>query len=144
MLFLVLFNLSVSAVSVLDIYSDAGIVHPDDVFNAETYSGWAAILDFIGWAALFALIGGVMAASFYPFSSRVLGESAFVYGAFTGFYFTKTWQSLNIFWAYGNLTTNVDAKLAILVGCGIFGVIVVVAYLSFMLQLVKGPWGTME
>ena len=143
MLFIMLFNLSLSAVTTLHIYSAAGNVHPGENLSVSSYSSFQAVMDFLGWDLLVSIITGFIGGVFLAYGLKVPGDSAFVYSTFSSFYLLKTQDALTIFWEMGN-TANESVQTAIIVGCVIFTFVVVIALLSFIMQLVKGPWATME
>ena len=145
MLFLLLLNLSISAVTSLSIYSTAGNVDAPEEYNVSyyQYSSFNVIMDFVGWDLIASLITGAVAGVFLAYGLKVPGDSAFVYSTFSVFYLAKTQDTLRIFWSMGE-TASADVQTAILTGCVIFSFVVVVALLSFIMQLVKGPWATMD
>lgn len=141
MLFILLFNLSLSAVTTLNIYSAAGTVHPGENLSVGSYSSFSAVMDFIGWDLFTSFIVGAIAGVFLAF--KVPGDSAFVYSTFSTFYLVKTQDALSVFWQMGE-TADSSVQTAILVGCVIFTFIVLIALISFIMQLVKGPWASMD
>jgi len=143
MLFIIIFNISVSAVTTLNIYSSAGNVHPSEDFSSTGYSGVQAVMDFVGWDLFASFITGAIAGVFLAYGLKVPGDSAFVYSTFSTFYLIKMQDALQIFWDMGS-SADSSVQLAILISCTIFTFIAVIALLSFIMQLVKGPWATMD
>lgn len=143
MVFIILFNLSISAVTALRIYSTAGNVHVDEQFNVSSYSGVDLVMDFVGWDLFTSFITGAIAGVFLAYGLKVPGDSAFVYSTFSSFYLLKTQDALVIFWDVGKVAPA-SVQLAILIACAIFTFVALVALLSFIMQLVKGPWASME
>jgi hypothetical protein len=145
MMFILLFNFSISIVTGLSIYKTAGAVSPPSDMDVHGYSSVSAIMDLIGWDLFYSFIGGAIAGVFVAYGLKVPGDSAFVYSTFSTFYVVKARSAVQIFWAIGNNDSiSYTGQLAILFGCVIFTFVVMVALLSFLMQLVKGPWSGME
>jgi hypothetical protein len=144
MMFLLLYNFSLSIVSGLSIYKNTHVSAPSG-YDVETYTTQAMIMDLIGWDLITSFLGGAIAGVFLAYGLKVPGDSAFVYSTFGTFYIVKASDAIAIFWDLAKAgSTPSEVKLAILFGVVIFTFVMAVALLSFIMQLVKGPWSGME
>ena len=150
MLVILLFSFSVTIVYVLNIYYSAGIVDPEGISFSDgeiaNYTSWDALWEVMGRDLTIAVIGGIIAGSIAHWAAGVPGDKAFLYSSFVTFYLAKTTSAIAVFWSYGNVAglygTNI--KAAVLVGVIIFSVIVAISLFSFLMQLIGGPWASME
>jgi hypothetical protein len=130
MMFLLLFNLSISAINILHIYPT--VATPG--YDAPTSSGTSAFYSLAG-PILTAFVGGVIMASFIRVFTRIPSAAAYVYSIFGGFFIAFTIQSMRVLW------TLAPGNLGMLVVLGIFGVITGVVFVAGMMQIVGGGWG---
>lgn len=150
MMFILLFNFSISLVTGLSIYSNTHVssaenfsIISEEGEMGDSFSSQKLIMDLIGWDIVASIITGSIAGVFLAYGLKVPGDSAFVYSTFASFYLIKAQESLYIFWSFGNNAPG-SVKLAILAGCAVFTFVMMVALLSFLMQLVKGPWSGMQ
>ena len=150
MLFIMIFSFCVSAVTYLNIYNTAGgIVETDRNFstNRTVYTSFDAIWDIIGFDALTSVILGAIAGSLANWITGVPGDKAFLYSTFATFYLTKCGRAIAIFWSIGTYTSSSGSEAvsnAVYIGVIIFSFVVAISLFSFLLQLIGGPWYSME
>jgi hypothetical protein len=130
MMFLLLFNLSISAINILHIYP--AFATPG--YDAPSSSGTSAFYSLAG-PILSAFVGGVIMASFIRVFTRIPSAAAYVYSIFGGAFIGFTVQSMNVLW------TLAPGNLGMLVVLGIFGMITGIVFVAGMMQIVGGGWG---
>ena len=147
--FLLLFNFSISIIGALSIYEVGSISAPPSDYDIRNYSdlpaetAQSALLSrfYISIGAGF--IGGIVLGAMVSIFTNVPSDAAFVYSFFGTYYWTFAQNSLSIIWGFTDVG-NAEASLAIFSIVAIFTVILAIAFVSFIMQLVKGPWAGMK
>lgn len=147
MMFILLFSFSVTIVNGLQIYSSAGNIDPEGIDFADgevtNYTTWDAVWAIIGQDLTIAVIGGIIAGSIAHWTAGVPGDKAFLYSSFVTFYLAKCIGVIQVFWSIAKVA-DASVKAPILVGVIIFSLVVAVSLYSFLMQLIGGPWQSME
>lgn len=135
MLFLLLFNLSVSVVSTLHIY----VMPTTPYYNVTTYSSTAngAFYSIFGNIIL-TFISSAIAASFIRVFTRIPSAAAYVYSLFAGVFITITVNSFSVLWGIA------PGNAGLVVVLVIFGIITGGIFLGGMAQIVGGAWSGIE
>jgi hypothetical protein len=131
MMFLLLFNLSISAINALSIYPSWGVTPG---YDAPTSTGSSAFYSLAG-PILSAFVGGVIMASFIRVFTRIPSAAAYVYSIFGGFFIGFTINSMRVLWSLA------PDNLAMLIVLGIFGMVTGIVFVAGMMQIVGGGWG---
>lgn len=147
--FLLLFNFSISLVGGLSIYEVGSVTQPSDDYNIMNYSELGtesaknALLERFFISISFSLIGGIVLGSMVSIFTNVPSDSAFVYSIFSTSYWTFAGNSILVIWGFTE-TGNSEVYTAIFGLVAIFTVIMAISFISFYMQLVKGPWAGMK
>jgi len=142
MLFLLLFNLSISLVGVLHIYN-IGVDVPEDFSqgNIENYESTSArrdiITDFFVLVAE-SLIFGMVAGSIMTYFTKIPADKAYVYSVFFTTYWAMAWSSTSIIWSMGS--DNQGVQMVVIV----FSIILVSMFMIAIMQMPVGGWKSYE
>jgi len=136
MLFLMIFNLSLSLVGALSIYPT--YVSTDARYDVSATNAGNAALYRFGGALLVASIGGIMAGSLISYFTKLPAAAAVAYGLFASSFWTFTIDAFAVLWRIGNGNLGVTAVITI------FGIIVGIIFLAGMMQMVSGGWRGIE
>jgi len=141
MMFLLLFNLSVSMISALSIYNIGVAV--DEEYDVTNYEGDVSPResDIIAWrflgATLTGLVTGAIAGAVVAYFTRVPADSGVAYGIFTGTFWGIAYSAIAIFWDIASVPTggaNLALMMLVFIFIGILGVVFAVG----LLQLIRG------
>jgi len=150
MVFILLFSFSVTIVTGLNIYSSSGNVHPEGINFTDgevtNYETWDVLWGLMGRDLTLAVVSGAIAGAIAKWIAGVPGDRAFLYSSFVTFYLAKTAGAIQVFWAIAQTAAQhgTEIKTAILVGVIIFSAVVALSLFSFLMQLIGGPWQSME
>jgi len=152
MLFILLFSFCVSIVNGLQIYSTTSVYANDtygvNITNNEiqNYNSWDAIWSIIGSALVISIASGIISGSLANWITGVPGDKAFLYSTFMTFYVVKCAEAIQIFWNIGHVASQRGSTIGnpIYLGVILFSLVCVLALLSFLMQLIGGPWYSME
>jgi len=141
MLFLLLFNLSVSIVGGLHIYNMG--VDPGEFTkgNIETYQTASARQDVFAnffITALESLIVGIISGSIVSYFTRIPADKAYVYSIFFSTYFWMGWNSTSIIWSVGSGNQGVQMIVII------FSIILIILFMIAIMQMPVGGWKSYE
>jgi len=161
MVFLLLFNVSVSVVLGLGIYSN-DLTSPGDIYvnyttgeddviqdvegnvnlstqALESYDK-ADVMAMFGGNILVSLVTGAVIGGALSFLTQIPGDAAFAYSMFITFYWGMAKNTVDILFSL----TEESAAIGLFYVVVIFVIILSISFLSFMLQLVRGPWASMR
>jgi len=144
MMFLLLFNLSISLVSALNIYN-IGIAITNEDYDVEDYDAavGAGENDKIVWrfigATITGMVTGAIAGAVVAYLTRVPADSGVAYGIFTGTFWGITYSAVAIFWDIARVPTG-GANVGLLMLIFIFVGIIAVIFVTGLLQLIRGGW----
>lgn len=136
MMFLLLFNLSISIVGALNIYPSYTSVGPDyDVSSAN--AGDAALSRFFG-SIIVASIGGIIAGSIIAYLTKLPAASVLAYTIMTGDFWVITSNAFQVLWQIGGENTGMFVVLIVL------GIITGFSFLAGIMQMITGGWRALE
>jgi len=122
MMFLLLFNLSVSVVGALSIYN-IGVTPPEDKYNVTNVPSTNAddiTYRFLGDTIGFMVVG-IVAGAMTSWLTRIPTDAGAAYGFFSGLFWGVTVSTIRIIWSIGNgFPGATGANLGILVIIFIF------------------------
>lgn len=142
MLFLLLFNLSISIVGTLNIYN-LGVDVPEDfrqgsVESYESTTGRRDIrLEFFVIVAE-SLIFGMVAGSIMTYFTKIPADKAYVYSVFFSSYWAMAWSSSSILWNLGSDNLGVQTIVVV------FAIVLVVMFMIGVMQMPVGGWKSYE
>ena len=162
MSFLLLFNISLSVVLSLGIYSDMSQpgqfnIEGSDEFEGQfedlgikdeklnmtidelKYKQRADLLSIFGGNILIALVAGIALGGSLSFITQVPGDAVFAYSMFISFYWSMAKNTIDVLYTLAG-----EAGEGLLYVVIIFVIILSISFLSFMIQLVRGPWESFQ
>jgi len=166
MMFLMLFNVSVSLISIVPIENPDGtyrygIFQPGvspglkdgvDVYNVsnvgagELGSSDAVVWRFLG-TTITALVLGMIAGAVVAYLTKVPADSAVAYSIISTEFWACSYSSLAIFWDMGKIPTGsvggVEMNIGIMAFVYIFTAILAIIYVAWLVQLVRGGFKSM-
>ena len=145
MMYLFLFNISISVVLSLGIYASAPSepsINQDgtNIANVSELSESTNIdlFSVFGGNILLALASGTVIGGALSIFTGIPGDAAFAYSYFVTFYWSMAKNTVDIL---NSLASGNDGLLYIVI---IFIGILGISFLSFLIQLIRGPWGSMR
>jgi len=150
MAFLLLFNISMSVVLSMSIYTvpvePVPIVDVDDTNTSADFSNpnslqKANLLYIFGGNVIAGLLMGVVFGGALAIWTQIPGDAAFAYSIFITFYWTMAKNTVDILYAISEGTGAGDGLIYVV---AVFVAVLAVSFVSFMIQLVRGPWGSMR
>ena len=155
MSFLLIFNVSVSIVLALGIYSstpaqptpfsvEEGKYREDVYLSAEALAekNKAELLGIFGGNIVTALVVGAVLGGALSWLTQIPGDAAFVYAMFIAFYWSMAKNTIDILFTLAGGTGAPGQGMVYVVI--VFAIILGISFLSFMMQLVRGPWQSMR
>jgi len=151
MIFLLIFNMSISLISAIPVDRDAdGVLESGifemglstnssyDVTEYENVGPADIVVRFIATSIL-GIAGGIIGGAALSWVANVPADSSIAYGAFVGTFWSQTLNSFWILWNLGATRGGIvqDIMMYFLF---IFGAIIGVVFVAGMIQLVKGGW----
>lgn len=162
MMFLMLFNLSVSMIAIIPIQGPTegnityGIYQPAVAVN-NTYNvsridaeagddGSKVVWRFLGFTVL-ALIGGAIAGAIVAYLSRVPADSAVAYSIVATEFWAIAYSALAIIWDMGKIPTgsvgDVPVNIGVMMFVYAFTGILAVIWIAWIIQLIRGGFKSM-
>ena len=136
MMFLLLFNLSISVVSALGIYP--AYVSTDPAYDVTSTNAGNSALYRFGGGLLATSLAAVMAGSLISYFTKLPAAAAVAYTLFATQFWNFTIQTFSVLWAIGG--GNVGMTVVITV----FGIMVGIIFLAGLMQMVSGGWRAVE
>lgn len=138
MIFLLLFNLSISVITTLHIYPLGISVSNEYNVTSGAYSSTKGVTNWFFGSLIAGFIGGAIMASFVRAFTRIPSAAAYVYSIFATEFWVITGNAFSVLWniAPGNM--------GMIVVITIFGIMVGAVFLAGMLQIVAGAWSGIE
>lgn len=145
MAFLLIFNLSISVISVLSIYN-LGITVGSD-YDTSQYKASADDPEKLAFRNLaidlVAITAGVVAGALIgSWVLKIPADSGAAYGAFTGVFWGSCYNSMSIIWSIG--AGLEEGQVGVMVIVFIFTVLSGVVFFVGLMQLVRGGWKGMK
>jgi len=142
MVFLLLFNVSLSIVISLDLYTASSPPGDENLsIDALKEVRKPDLLNVFGGNVLLALAGGTIIGGALSIFTGIPGDAAFAYAYFVSFYWGFAKNTLDILYSLLlESGSNTGLNFIVIVFVTILGI----AFLSFLIQLVRGPWATMR
>lgn len=147
MMFLLLFNVSISIVIGLGIYNS--VPEPSDIpgesdvgnisFSTLHEQQKSDLLAIFGSNVIIGLVSATVIGGALSFITQVPGDAAFAYSFFISFYWTMAKNTVDVLYL---LAGSAGVGLSYIVA--VFVIILVISFISFLIQLVRGPWATMR
>ena len=159
MMFLLIFNLSISLISVIPITDSNGQVtygifkigvdtsEEYDVTNYDAAVGAAenslVVWRFLG-ATIAGIVAGAIAGAIFSLATRVPADAGVAYSVFAGTFWGIAYSALAIFWDIGAIETGSGTAThpAIMMLVFIFTGILAIVFVVGLLQLIRGGWGS--
>jgi len=157
MMFFLLFNLTLSLLSVIPVEDSDGVTHYGlfriDVEIEETYnvSDNAAmegaeedsipVWTFLG-APLIGIVGGAIAGTIVAYLTKVPADSAIAYSTFTGTFWGITYGGMSVLWNIALIAGGGTPTAIIRIFVFIFIGIMAVIFAAGLLQLIRGGWSS--
>ena len=142
MVFLLLFNLSLSIVISLDLYITESSPSDENLSIDELKEVQKPdLLNVFGGNVLGSLVVGTVVGGALSIFTGIPGDAAFAYSYFVSFYWGFAKNTLDILYSLLlESGSNTGLNFIVIVFVTILGI----AFLSFLIQLVRGPWATMR
>lgn len=143
MMFLLLFNMSVSAIGALHIYNGGLTVSADyDLSDGHLEAkGGVRVPVFFG-SLMVGILTGVITGTILNYFAGVPGDASFAYGLFAGSFWGITYSAANSLFEIGRSDTDVSGVVTIIVG--MFLVITCGTFIAGLVQMIKGGWQSFE
>lgn len=131
MMFLLIFNLTISLVGALHIYNmEFGV---DDNYDVEGTSGTTINDRFFGRMLITSFLGAI-AATVISFATKIPADAAFAYSLFASSFWGIAWQALDVITAIGGYSTGIWIVV------GIFIILLGGVFVVGLAQLIRGGW----
>ena len=141
MAFLLIFNLSISVISVLSIYN-MGITVSSD-YDVSQYEASASDTEKLAFRILainlISFTAGIVAGALIgSWVLKIPADSGAAYGAFTGVFWGSCYNAMSIIWNVG------EGQVGIMVIVFVFTILTGVVFFVGLMQLVRGGWKGMK
>ena len=163
MMFLMLFNVSISLISIVPVQQPDGEnytyglfkpgISPPGKYDVSKFSAGAVDGDAVVWrflgTTLSALVLGMIAGAIVAYLTKVPADSAVAYSIVSTEFWAMAYTSLSIFWDMGQIPAGqdpvggVEMNVGILAFVAIFTAILAVVYAAWLVQLVRGGFKSM-
>ena len=141
MVFLLIFNLSISVVAVLHIYN-LGITVSSD-YDVSQYEATASDTQKLAFRILainlITFTAGIVAGALIgSWVLKIPADSGAAYGAFTGVFWGACYNAMSIIWSIG------EGQVGVMIIVFIFTILTGVVFFVGLMQLVRGGWKGMK
>ena len=131
MMFLLIFNLSISLVGALHIYNTG--VGTDEQYDIEGKDAPTLSDSFFGKLLITSFLGA-MAAAVISFATKIPADAAFAYSLFSSAFWGIAWQAIDVLTAIGQYSTGIWLVV------GIFIILLGGVFVVGLAQLIRGGW----
>lgn len=143
MAFLLIFNLSISVITVLSIYNLGVEVRPGADYDVSQYEAEADDPEKLAFRILavniIAITAAVVAGGLIgSWVLKIPADSGAAYGAFTGVFWGACYNAMSIIWNVG------QGHMGVMVIVFIFTILTGIVFFVGILQLVRGGWRGMK
>lgn len=141
MTFLLIFNLSISVITVLSIY-DVG-VSVDSSYDTSQYDASSSQTETLAFQILsinlITFTAGIVAGALVgSWVLKIPADSGAAYGAFTGVFWGAAYNAMSIIWRIG------EGQTGIMIIVFVFTILTGVVFFVGLMQLVRGGWRGMR
>lgn len=133
MMFLLIFNLSISLVGVLHIYNTGIGIDDQYDLEGETSRTINTSPSFFGKLLITSFLGAA-AAAVISFATKIPADAAFAYSLFASSFWGIAWQAIDVLTAIGQYSTGIWLVV------GIFIVLLGGVFVVGLAQLIRGGW----